>query len=74
MSFRSNVVSIKCRFNQVSFDQVSFDQLSGHKKYIEKNENNLKTLQFTNCCTLQHTDTIENNSNTTVYKQNSVNC
>ena len=24
MSFRSNVVSIKCRFNQMSFDEVSF--------------------------------------------------
>ena len=47
------------------------------KKYTDKNENNSKTLQFTNCCKLQHTDTIENNSNTlhiTVYKQNSVNC
>ena len=40
MSFRSSVVSIKCRFDQMSFDQVSFDQapfdqllfdqLSGH--------------------------------------------
>ena len=28
MSFRSNVVSIKCCFDQVSFDQVSFDQVS----------------------------------------------
>ena len=26
--FQSNVVSIKCYFNQVSFDQMSFDQMS----------------------------------------------
>ena len=30
VSFRSSVVSIKSRFDQVSFDQLSFDQLSGH--------------------------------------------
>ena len=30
MSFLSNIVSIKCRFDQVSFDQVSFNQMSGH--------------------------------------------
>ena len=30
VSFRSNVVLIKCHFDQMLFDQVSFDQLSGH--------------------------------------------
>ena len=30
VSFRSSVVSINCHFNQGLFDQGSFDQLSGH--------------------------------------------
>ena len=67
MSFRLSDVSIKCRSSNC---QVM-------KKYTNRNENNSKTLQFTNCCTLQHTDTIENNSNTlliTVYKESSINC
>ena len=68
MSFRSNDVLIKwCR-------SINCQVM---KKYTDRNENNSKTLQFTNCCTLQHTDTIENNPNTlyiTIYKQNSVNC
>ena len=72
MSFRSSDVLIKCRLIKCRSinRQVT-------KKYTDRNENNLKTLQFTNYCTLQYIDTIENNSNTlhiTVYKQNSVNC
>ena len=72
MSFRSSDVSIKCRL--IKCGSINCQVM---KKYTDRNENNSKTLQFTNCCTLQHTDTIENNSNTlqiTVYKQNSVNC
>ena len=71
MSFRSSDVSIECRLIKCRSINCQVT-----KKY-NKNENNSKTLQFTNCCKLQHTDTIENNSNTlyiTVYKQNSVNC
>ena len=67
MSFRSSDVSMKCCSINC---QVT-------KKYTDRNENNLKTLQFTNYCTLQHINAIKNNSNTlhiTVYKQNSVNC
>ena len=72
MSFRLSDVSIKCRLIKCRSINRQF-----MKKYTDKNENNSKTLQFTNCCKLQHTETIENNSNTlhiTVYKQNSVNC
>ena len=68
MSFRSSDVSIKCRL--IKCRSINCQVI---KKYNDKYENNLKTLQFTNCCTLQHTDKIENNSNTlniTVYKQN----
>ena len=72
MLFRSSVISIKCCLIKCrSFNcQVT-------KKYTDRNDNNSKTLQFTNWCTLQNTETIENNSNAlhiTVYKQNSVNC
>ena len=61
MSFRSSDVSIKCRL--IKCRSINYEVM---KKYTDKNENNSKhtTLQFTNCCTLQHTDTIENNSNT----------
>ena len=72
MSFRSSDVSIKCRL--IKCHSINCQVM---KKYTDSNKNNSKTLQFTNCCTLQHTDTIENHSNTlhiTVYKQNSVNC
>ena len=72
MSFRSSDVLIKCRLIKCRSINCQVT-----KKYTDRNENNLKTLQFTNCCTLQYIDTIENNSNTlhiTVYKQNSVNC
>ena len=72
MSFQSSDVSIKCRL--IKCHSINCQVM---KKYTDSNKNNSKTLQFTNCCTLQHTDTIENHSNTlhiTVYKQNSVNC
>ena len=72
MSFRSSDVLIKCRLIKCRSINCQVT-----KKYTDRNENNLKTLQFTNYCTLQYTDTIENNSNTlhiTVYKQNSVYC
>ena len=39
MSFRSSDVSIKCR-------SINCQVM---KKYTDKNENNSKTLQFTNC-------------------------
>ena len=72
MSFRSSDVSIKCRLIKCRSINCQF-----MKKYTNRNQNNSKTLQFTNCSTLQHTDTIENNLNTLhirVYTQNSVNC
>ena len=72
MLFRSSDVSIKCRLIKCRLINCQVT-----KKYTDRNENNSKTLQFTDCCTLQYTGTIENNSNRlhiTVYKQNSVNC
>ena len=72
MFFQSSDVSIKCCLIKCRLINCQVMKI-----YNDKNENNSKTLQFTNCCKLQHTDTIENNSNTlhiTVYKQNSVNC
>ena len=72
MSFRSSDVLIMCRL--IKCRSINCQVM---KKYIDRNENNSKTLKFTNCCTLQHIDTIENHSNTlhiTVYKQNSLNC
>ena len=71
MSFRSSDILIKCHL--IKGHSINCQVI---KKYTDRNENNSKTLLFTNCCTLQHNDTIENNSNTlhiTVYKQNSVN-
>ena len=71
MLFRSSDVSIKRRL--IKCHSIKCQVM---KKYTDRNEDNSKTLQFTNCCTLQHIDTIENNSNAlhiTVYKQNSVN-
>ena len=53
MSFRSSDVSIKCRL--IKCRSINCQVM---KKYTDKNENNSKTLQFTNCCKLQHTDTI----------------
>ena len=49
MLFRSNVVSIKCRFDQVSFDQLSFDQLSGHAENGVPQGSFLAPLLFTIC-------------------------
>ena len=53
MSFRSSDVSIKFRLIKCRSINCQVK-----KKYTDKNENNSKTLQFTNCCKLQHTDTI----------------
>ena len=56
MSFQSSDVSIKYRL--IKCRSINCQVM---RKYAYRNENNSKTLQFTNCCT-----------NITVYKQNSV--
>ena len=48
MSFRSSDVSIKCRL--IKYRSINCQVM---KKYTDKNENNSKILQFTNCCKLQ---------------------
>ena len=59
MSFRSNDVLIKCRLIKCRSINCQIT-----KKYTNRNKNNSKTLQFTDCCTLQYTDIIKNNLNT----------